>query len=55
MRQLLHLILITNSLYIFSVEQNLLQQDDFAKELSSYNFLLINMPKYQAKESFHIA
>ena len=38
MRQLLYLILITNSLNMFGVEHYFIQQDGFAKELSRYNF-----------------
>ena len=52
MRQLLYLILITNSLNIFSVEQNLLQQDDFAKELSSYNFFTDQHAQIPSKRVF---
>ena len=52
MRQLLYLILITNSLNILSVEQGLLQQDHFAKELSSYNFFTDQHAQIPSKRVF---
>ena len=52
MRQLLYLILMTNSLNMFGVEQDLVQQEDFAKELSSYNFFTDHHAQIPSKRVF---
>ena len=49
-----YLILITNSLNMFGVEQNLVQQDDFAKELLVIIFT-DQHAQIPSKRVFHIA
>jgi hypothetical protein len=52
MRKLFYLILITNSLNMFGIEKNLVHQDDFAKELSSYSFFTDQHAQIPSKRVF---